>query len=159
MSEVSAQKYYIDGNTYNELFKPDFHVGWDYATDEQLAMLIDAPDLLGLFKQRNETGEIIDGSYVNAFKYWNTVFDDVIDTRDIEKDRISSQWNWSSPEGEDYDSLSDIEKEEQLIQILFTDNTFFDTFYVRTTPVPEPSTLMIFALGLITLASKKRLFS
>jgi hypothetical protein len=35
----------------------------------------------------------------------------------------------------------------------------FDTFYVRPSQVPEPSTLMIFALGLIALVSKKRLFS
>jgi len=42
-----------------------------------------------------------------------------------------------------------------------------ETFYIRktvnltngTTPVPEPSTLLIFSLGLIALASKKRLFS
>ncbi|MFT5760681.1 MAG: hypothetical protein ACI9LM_005468 [Alteromonadaceae bacterium] len=35
----------------------------------------------------------------------------------------------------------------------------YETFYVRPSQVPEPSTLMIFALGLITLVSKKRLFS
>jgi hypothetical protein len=35
----------------------------------------------------------------------------------------------------------------------------FETFYVRPSQVPEPSTLMIFALGLIALVSKKKLFS
>ena len=35
----------------------------------------------------------------------------------------------------------------------------YETFYVRPAQVPEPSTLMIFALGLVTLVSKKRLFN
>jgi len=49
-------------------------------------------------------------------------------------------------------------------QIEGTTGSTFDTFYFRvqgsrTIPVPEPSTLIIFALGLIALVSKKRLFS
>lgn len=68
---------------------------------------------------------------IQAASYWNTNFTHV-DINDFLSARINSEWG----------------------------NGFNETFYVRdSNPVPEPSTLLIFAMGLIALASKKKLFS
>ena len=68
--------------------------------------------------------------YKHAVEFWNSNFD-YIDINDFEDGNIRS--NWSSS---DYS---------------------YETFYVRTTEVPEPSTLMIFSIALIALASRKKL--
>ncbi len=68
---------------------------------------------------------------IHATSYWNTNFTHV-DASDFIGNYISSEWGSRANE----------------------------TFYVRDSQsVPEPSTLLIFALGLIALVSKKRLFS
>jgi len=70
-------------------------------------------------------------SLIQAASYWNTSFTHV-DMNDFLSASISGEWG----------------------------NGFNETFYVRDSKsVPEPSTLLIFALGLIALASKKKLFS
>jgi len=67
---------------------------------------------------------------IQAASYWNTSFTHV-DTNDFIGAYIKSEWG----------------------------NGSYETFYVRDSQqVPEPSTLMIFALGLITLVSRKKLF-
>jgi hypothetical protein len=57
--------------------------------------------------------------------------------------------------GVNSDNLSAHKVSSQLV-----DNTsaysYYDTFYVRNAQVPEPSTLMIFAIALIALSMKKR---
>lgn len=69
-----------------------------------------------------------DFSFINATMYWNTSFTHV-DYVDFMNGNFSSQWG----------------------------NSTFETFYVRDAKtVPEPTTLMIFALGLITLAVRKK---
>jgi len=141
--------------TTNRLYAPDLHQGWDYATENDLDILF-ANFVLDDFDNK-------DGTYIQAVSFWNSIFDDIvsrstisirgelIETIDLEnlghynRDSVSSFWVSTGENGR-YEFLSGKE-----------------TFYVRKTntsiPVPEPSTLMIFALGLIALASKKRLFS
>jgi hypothetical protein len=161
-SRINAEKFYVNSSSYNELLDPTIHVGWDFATLAQLDMLTDlsGKELLKLFTRQ-------DGTYIDAFEYWNTVYEEATDTNNILAREIKSHWSWSSPKNEVYDDLSSAEKMQQFLEIANTQLTDYETFYVRvsvvqggnTNPVPEPSTLMIFALGLIALASKKKLFS
>jgi len=72
--------------------------------------------------------------FIQAAEYWNTNYLN-IDYLNFQSNKISGEWS---------------------------DNKVFETFYIRdhdSKPVPEPSTLMIFALGLIALASRKKLFN
>jgi len=74
-----------------------------------------------------------DGSLIHSAEYWNTVYTHV-DKSNFENAEISSMWNNSF-------------------------NTYFETVYVRasqTTPVPEPTNIAIFGLGLIALAFRKK---
>jgi len=136
VSPVSYQFYY-----QNELFAPDalrVADGWRYATDEELTIIMQELTLddFTAYDQFNVK------YYIQAVEYWNTELTN-IDIDDFELGKINSNWEISG-----------------------TLKWDFETFYVRSsnvgnngsTPVPEPSTLMIFALGLIALACKKRLF-
>lgn len=162
-SMVNSEKFYVGVDSHNELLKPTDHEGWDYATDEQLGLLtaLSGADLLALFTRE-------DGSYIHAFEYWNTVYDQVNDTANILAGEIRSQWSWTAPEGEIYDDLTSLEKTLQFLEIANTPLTDFETIYVRASqgednnpvqPIPEPSTLLIFSLAIIALASRKKLFN
>ncbi|OUR59931.1 hypothetical protein A9Q74_15440 [Colwellia sp. 39_35_sub15_T18] len=138
-----------DLNTTNRLYAPELHEGWGYASDSDIDILF-ANFTIDDFSNG-------DGSYIQAVSFWNSVFDDIVLTLngvvfdgnllDYTPGKVSSEWASSGVDGS---------------QVLGSGN---ETFYVRTTiinnpaPIPEPSTLMIFALALIALASKKRLFS
>ncbi len=168
VSDVSSEIWFIDSDyNYNLLFEADYHSGWNFAGENGIPTIddifsdISGEQLLAKFKR--------EGQFVQAFEYWNSVFNTVLDDGDnLNNKEISSMWNWNIPLDMDIEALSPIEKEDLDFEISDSDqNTFYDTFYFRasvaqtddSTPVPEPSTLMIFALGLIALASKKRLFS
>ncbi|MCJ8295370.1 MAG: PEP-CTERM sorting domain-containing protein [Colwellia sp.] len=72
--------------------------------------------------------------FIQATEYWNTNYIN-IDYSNFQDNLISGEWS---------------------------DNTPFETFYIRdhlAQSVPEPSTLIIFVLGLFTLLSRKKLFS
>jgi len=84
-------------------------------------------------------------NYIEATSFWNSLYNDA---GDISVDAFgSTNYKTSSwIEGSFYDDNDN------------NDTSYYDTFYVRThgtTSVPEPSTLLIFALGLIAFASKK----
>lgn len=142
-----------DLDTTNRLYAPELHEGWGYASDSDIDILLDN------FTIDDFSND--DGSYIQAVSFWNSVFDDIVlrmniggvevvfdgNLLDYTPGKVSSEWASSGVDGS---------------QVLGSGN---ETFYVRTTltnnpaPIPEPSTLMIFALALITLAGKKRLFS
>ena len=157
-SSANSERTYLAGLDSNTLLAADFHDGWEFAAPETLGLLTSnftGTELLEKFTRS-------DGSYKHAFEFWNTHFDEVVPdvgTDNIIAKDIKSDWSWSIPDGEVFDELSDMEKFFQHLEIQNTDGTAYDTFYVRKTPVPEPSTLLIFAIALIALASKKRLFS
>jgi hypothetical protein len=72
--------------------------------------------------------------FIQATEYWNTDIVNV-DHFNFSLNQISGEWG---------------------------DNEEYETFYIRdhdSQPVPEPSTLLIFAIGLITLSSWKKLFN
>jgi len=72
--------------------------------------------------------------FIQATEYWNTSFIN-IDYLNFQSNKISGNWG---------------------------DNKEFETFYIRdhnSQPVPEPSTLLIFSLGLIALTNRNKLFN
>jgi len=72
--------------------------------------------------------------FIQATEYWNTDYIN-IDYLNFQANLISGEWG---------------------------DNKDLETFYVRdhnSQSVPEPSILLIFALGLMPLASRKKIFS
>jgi len=147
VSSNSVEYYYVtetingQDETYldNRFFAPDTIAGWDVAT----------PDEFNFFSNNIFLSDFTNtnGSYITAHSFWNTN-DEVFDSEDFNDGDIASAWVKDSTLNYN--------------QNLIPDDYWFDTFYVRThtapNPVPEPSTLMIFALGLITLASRKKLF-
>jgi hypothetical protein len=158
-SSVNSQRVYMTSSFEpNILLDPKTHKGWDFATPEQLVML--TADFTGV--ELLEKFTRADQSFKHAFEYWNTFIDGVVSgigTDNMLFKEIRSQWSWVIPNGEVFDDLSLTEKFTQHLEIQNTNFTDYETFYVRPTPVPEPSTLMIFSLGLITLVSKKKVFN
>ncbi|MBA6348450.1 MULTISPECIES: PEP-CTERM sorting domain-containing protein [unclassified Colwellia] len=122
---------YVNTEFYdgNQLMSPeDFHLneGWRFATTNE--ELFELSELtLSDFTNDN-------GSLIEAAIYWNTRYMGV-DSLNLDDSDISSVW------------VSNVH-----------DNFFFDTFYVRNTPaqVPEPTTIMIFAIALIALSMRNR---
>jgi hypothetical protein len=88
---------------------------------------------------------------------------EVLSTLDIENKHIRSKWSWSVPVNDDIALTDDLDdKKAQRSEIIGIDTADYTPFYIRQTlitQVPEPSTLLIFSLGRIALASKKRLSS
>jgi len=138
-----------DLDTSNRLYAPDLHQGWGYASASDLDILLNNFDLDDFINT--------DGTYIQAVSFWNTVFDDIVlrlniggvdmvfdgNLSDYTDGKVSSSWVSTGVDGSSIQGGG------------------HETFYVRRTitSVPEPSTLMIFALGLIALASRKRLLS
>jgi len=142
-SDVISSEFYITKGDYqwvwassvniqfaygiNELKDPTFHAdGWRYAESTDE---LAAMSLLTLLDFTND-----DDSLIEASTYWNTVIHGV-NAVDLNDGLIASLWvDGNSP--------------------LF----YYETFYVRNTPtpVPEPSTIMIFAIALIALSMRKR---
>lgn len=139
-------------DTTNRLYAPDeHHQGWTYATDEDLDILF-ANFELDDFSNG-------DGTYIQAVSFWNTAFDDIVlrlnvggvevvfdgNLLDYTPGKVSSEWASSGVDGTS------------------TIGGGNETFYVRKTikslPVPEPSTILTFALALIVLAGRKKLFN
>jgi hypothetical protein len=169
-SSVNSERWYDSSYNYNTLLGPSIRQGWSFAGENNI------PSLTNIFA--NLSGDEIlaqftdNGSFVHSFAHWNTVFTEVdstvfagitLGTLDIKNKNIRSQWSWEVPVNDDIaltDNLDD--KKAQRSEIIGLNTTDYATFYIRqtaTTPVPEPSTLMVFALGLIALVSKKKLFS
>lgn len=156
-STVNTQKYYDfdNGTNVNILYKPGIRTDWNFANEAQLTLL----------KSLAVSGELLtmltrdDNTYRHAFEYWNDYYSAPVDTGNVSAGNVASAWVWSFPAGTPTaDNLL------EAFEIGGVTGSFFDTFYFRvqdnsSTPVPEPSTLMIFALGIIALASKKQIFS
>jgi len=154
-SFVSVEKYYdviydldgnikVDGNgedvieLVNTLKAPDTIFGWDNASEGEL----------NYFIANVSIDRFINGaSFISAISFWNSNKDEVINSTDFEDGSVTGTW------------VEDSEYRAEVNLLLNNDTSYYDTFYVRRhvqTSVPEPSTLLIFALGLIALASKKR---
>jgi len=99
----------------NQLYAPDLHAGWRFATEEELDVLKFELTLADFTRP--------DGSYIHAVEYWNSVYDNVSNWGNLvnfENDQVASQWST-------------------------VNNTYYDTFYVRDiAQVSEPSVLLLF---------------
>lgn len=169
-SSVNSERWYDRNYNYNTLLGPTIRQGWGFAGENGIPSLTD-------FFGNLSGGELLsqfthNGSYIDSFAYWNTVFTEVdttvfmgevLGTLDIKNNHIRSQWSWSVPIDDDIALTDDLDdKKAQRGEIIGINTSDYATFYIRktvTTPVPEPSTLMIFALALIALVSKKKLFN
>jgi len=126
---------------------PDFHDGWDYVNAGEFAILQSLS--LDYFTKKDAGGNIqfdANGNtlYIHAAEYWNDTFQNVTEYDNL-NDLLSGSISWDAFVGSQP-----------------TGAMGQDTFYVRRTPtnnanpVPEPSTLAIFAIALIALARKAR---
>ncbi|MEH6385598.1 MAG: PEP-CTERM sorting domain-containing protein [Colwellia sp.] len=131
-SPVNSENYNgaLPGET-NVLYGPSsFNRNWQFIEGNTLQALF-SELTLDLFKKT-------DGSLITSIVYWNSFFTDTTESNFYFK---SSVWV-------DDSAMSFFRQ--------------FDTFYVRniadrpTAQVPEPSTLMIFAIALIALSLRKR---
>ena len=77
-SPVNVQYFYD-----NELYVPEFHEGWRYATDTELLTLINDLTIADFTAQ--------DNSIIQAVEYWNTSLTN-IDEDNFTSGDISSQW-------------------------------------------------------------------
>ncbi len=134
-SSVNVQYYYDANGDVNELLAPEIYPNWRFATADEM-----------LFFKNNITlndFKRVDGSFIVATHYWNSLFFD-FNTTDFTYGDVASEWVMGS--------------EVNFSTGSFPLNYWFDTFYVRnsvtqppTQPVPEPATLFIIALALLLL--------
>jgi len=170
-SNENTERTYLRTLEYNTLSSPTTHIGqgWGFGGDGGLPEIVElfsgltGDQLLSKFTDEN------DGSFIHSFSHWNTLFTEpkttsvggaVVGAYNLVQLNFRSQWSWSIPLDDNIET--DTDKLNQYREIIEVDGYGYATFYIRkteTTPVPEPSTLMIFALGLIALASRKKLIS
>ena len=175
-SMINSQRwYYNDASgvlSINELFAPTIYSGWNYAGTEGL------PELTEIFSGENEILSLfkVDDTYIHAFDYWNTSLitvdaslnnvGSITGEQDLINKNISSEWSWDNAT-KAFEQMSDAEKFAEARSIMTTPGLSPDTFYIRlsdisgngSTPVPEPKTVLIFAIALITLSARKKLFN
>lgn len=104
----------------NELKTPDFHEGWRFATAAEMAS---RPTLANFTR--------LNGTYIQAAEYWNTVFTHV-DAGDLAGGFVSSAWG----------------------------SGVYDSLYVRdvavASAVPAPATLALLGAGFAALLMTRR---
>jgi len=133
----------------NILYGPELHAGWRYASLAELNTLRNELTLLD-FTKKDING---DDFYVQSVEYWNSDFLSISES--LEPDASDSVddflGGWISSDPSYYPG---VHADDEL--------NLWDRFYVRdiadrvSTPVPEPSTIMTFAIALIALSMRKR---
>jgi len=132
----------------NTLYGPEIHTGWRYASLDELD-IIRGTLTLSAFTEKDADGNDI---YIQSVEYWNDVF--VSLTEDVNPESALSVTNFSTG----YISSDPSEN----FGGIHGDVSHWERFYVRdiadrpVSQVPEPSTIMIFAIALIALSMRKR---
>jgi hypothetical protein len=127
----------------NTIYTPDSIVGlgwdregWRHATDDELSVFINTRDITDFISYFDASNEAV---YKNSFVYWNT------DTSIIKVEEV------------DEEAFINGHIETYLVGDNGGSSWAYETFYVRdVAQVPEPSTIMIFAIALIALSLRKR---
>ena len=128
----------IESSGMNTLYAPELQKNWLFADNTLLNILKTELTLADFTNDK--------GNFIQSTEFFNSYYSHV-DANDFNSDFVSSE--------------------------LTAPNTFMgsflsgrETFYVRELaadpapkPIPEPTTLVIFALGIMVLISKKRLFN
>jgi hypothetical protein len=132
----------------NTLYGPELHAGWRYASLTELDVIRSTLTLSAFTKKDEQNNDV----YIQSVEYWNDVFISL--TEDVNPESSVSITNFiggyisSDPTYYVNSGLGEV--------------NYFERFYVRdiadrpTAQVPEPSTLMIFAIALIALSLRKR---
>ncbi len=118
-----------DSSILNQLYDPTIHTGWRYASLAELYILKTELTLSDFTKQDKDGNSFT----VQAVEYWNSNYVR-FNTEDFNNDWVNSAWTLNP--GIEWN---------------------YETFYVRdAAQVPEPSSIMIFAIALIALSMRKR---
>jgi len=142
-----------------DVFDPALNVTWRYAQADELsafiALILDNTDhYLDLFTLKDEFGNTLKDDqnrvqYKHAIPFWNSAYEDVYSGSGGNVDnflagKINSKVSTFSGSFNPF--------------VASPEDWYYETFYVRNTTaqVPEPSTIMIFAIALIALSMRKR---
>jgi hypothetical protein len=147
----------------NQLLAPSFHEGWSFFESLFAAELLSNPVTLEDYLFSLTGKDVYDvftdsnGNLINSFEYWNTnnnltaPYD-----QDFESD-------WTNNE-RFYKEIVVNSPTTMFFSLLSSNSTSFplvNTVYVRKStssqPIPEPSTLLIIAVGLLTISLRKYL--
>jgi hypothetical protein len=136
---ASSENASWSGNT---IYTPDSIIGltgwdregWRHAEAFELLAFINNRDITN-FSYINSSNETV---YKNSFTFWNTSLTDVTNV--------------------DVDAFNSGLIETYLVGDNNGSSWAYETFYVRNAPsqVPEPSTIMVFAIALIAFSMRKR---
>jgi len=133
------------GATINYLKEADYHAGWRVVSTEKINGVSEL-DLLRSLTITDfceyDNGVIDVSTCIQALSFWNT---ELTAIADIDISDFNNGWIKSK-------SAADNTFEENEFEWMH------ETFYVRNTvsQVPEPSSIMIFAIALIALSMRKR---
>jgi len=127
----------------NQLLAANYRDGWSFYNGSQNGLISDLPSIDKFFNAQY-------GTYITAFEYWNTGISSVADVGfnpwSLAQRYVNSDWT----------------KPGYIRQVnnnSIGNNTYllYNTFYVRKSqPVPEPSTILILAIGLLGLSARLR---
>jgi hypothetical protein len=159
-----------NGVAQNEIFGPKdvfdedvLDVTWRVAEETELLSFITLiksnPEYyLDLFTLKDDLGNILYDDqnrvqYKHAIPFWNSAYEDVYSGSGGNVDNFKAGYIKSN-----VSIYQGVPGSFNPFAPVPTD-WYFETFYVRNTPaqVPEPSTIMIFAIALIALSMRKRL--
>ncbi|WP_448565571.1 hypothetical protein [Thalassotalea ganghwensis] len=141
----------------NTLYAPEFHEGWGYANDEQLQLLKDAlsADIaedgqFDLFTRQTDNGI----EYIHAFEYWNTFYSTVDDVSDISQRIVRSVWAENA--GLSPDDFNNSFDYSMAYSMMIQAETFYVRPHAASASIPEPTSILIFALGLLLLSVRDK---
>jgi hypothetical protein len=135
VTNYTKNDFFNPGTTIENTFEDaSFHAGW--------MSFAEGSEIDTLFQQLKLSDFMRNGTAIHSFQYWNSYFSEV-DTVFQPNHNDYNEFAFDSRSGKKDDSGNfDI----------------FETFYVRASvaKVPEPTTLFIFAAGLVGFALRKR---
>jgi hypothetical protein len=148
-SPVNVTPYYS-----NILKAPEYHAGWRYATDIELNILR-SEITLDYFTRVDSSGL---SYYVEAFEYWNTELTGInIDIDDFNNKKINSMLTVDIQTEWDYETFYVRNAIlPSAVRNSIVPSAVRNSIAPAVAQVPEPTTLFIFAAGLLGFTLRKR---